>query len=526
MYGSSNQDNHNTFVSTDPWSNSYTGHSDQYGPPDSYQQYGMPQRYNHSYGDYAPGSYGAGYTELEEDNYEGYDSNYDNYPPRDSFSGNSKSSTGNHWRDLAFLLLFVAHLVGMVVLLSWLLYVGQYRTPLPDSVNGTLPLQNVTISYSPYLEIPVEMAESVCIMVAAASISAFVYLQLFKKFPKPMIIAGAVVTVLTLVGLTAYYFVNQLFLYGAILLVMTIIFPVYFYLIRNRIPFAIVIMSAAIRIVNQFPGTQYTAFFCLLLQLGWTAFTGFVLYNIDVLSNNALYIALAFVFFSYYWVYEVILNIVHVTVCGVVGSWYFLNGTSAMPESPTKGALIRATTTSLGSVCFGGLILAVLRTIRAILNIAPQEYRECANCILSMIENSVRYFNEYAYCHVAIYGKSYITAARDTWSLIERAGLAMVVNDNILVGVFLVGSLFGAVVCGSVGFMLAFVFWDSLNPALLWWIGFVIGFMILSIVMQVIESAVKCLFVCYAEDPEPLQHHDSLLYNLLSHTNSQQEEMF
>ncbi|RUS12905.1 plasma-membrane choline transporter-domain-containing protein, partial [Endogone sp. FLAS-F59071] len=41
------------------------------------------------------------------------------------------------------------------------------------------------------------------------------------------------------------------------------------------------------------------------------------------------------------------------------------------------------------------------------------------------------YFNYYAYTQVAIYGKDFCTAAKDTWTLIKDRGIEAIINDNL-----------------------------------------------------------------------------------------------
>lgn len=126
----------------------------------------------------------------------------------------------------------------------------------------------------------------------------------------------------------------DLYIYATLTLVLGLFLPFYFWYdsatstdkltirwCRHRIPFAIEVMKAAITVIDMYPGTQYTAFLCLLLQLGWTALAGYILYKvvrnkmskqrittnpskINVLESASLYIAVIYLVFSYYWVFE------------------------------------------------------------------------------------------------------------------------------------------------------------------------------------------------------------------------------
>jgi hypothetical protein len=49
-------------------------------------------------------------------------------------------------------------------------------------------------------------------------------------------------------------------------------------------------------------------------------------------------------------------------------------------------------------------------------------------CLLSLIEWLVEFFNKYAYIHIALYGKAYIPAAKDTWHMMKDRGIDALVN--------------------------------------------------------------------------------------------------
>ena len=61
---------------------------------------------------------------------------------------------------------------------------------------------------------------------------------------------------------------------------------------------------------------------------------------------------------------QVVQNVVHVAVSGVMGTWYFMH--SHQTEDPTTPCLRRALTTSLGSVCLGSLGIAPVKTLEVI----------------------------------------------------------------------------------------------------------------------------------------------------------------
>lgn len=98
-----------------------------------------------------------------------------------------------------------------------------------------------------------------------------------------------------------------------------------------------------------------------------------------------------------------------------------------MPASPTMGAFKRASWSSFGSIAFGSFIIAVIKAMRAMAQSgrgSKQGVVRCiVECMLACLDRLVSYFNVYAFTQVAIYGKPYCEAAKDTWNLLLRCGI-------------------------------------------------------------------------------------------------------
>jgi len=142
--------------------------------------------------------------------------------------------------------------------------------------------------------------------------------------------------------------------------------------------------------------------------------------------------------------------------------------------------------------------------------------RCCVECILSCIESWVRFFNIYAFTHVAVYGSTYCEAAKQTWSLISARGWDLLINDQLISPVLFIGSLIVGLLCAAIG---ALVGYSAMNLMYWgWWAfaGFILGFAIAMCAMEVVESCVAAMFVCFAEDPEALARTKPQEYNRLN----------
>jgi len=124
---------------------------------------------------------------------------------------------------------------------------------------------------------------------------------------------------------------------------------------------------------------------------------------------------------------------------------------------------------------------------------------------LGCLESMVRYFNAYAFTQVAVYGKTYCDAAKATWQLLSARGFDMLINDNLVGGVLWMGVMLVTIFTLGVGIILARAAWNFGSDTWFFLLAaFFMGLIIAIVAMEVIESCVCALFVCFAEDPEVL----------------------
>jgi len=222
-----------------------------------------------------------------------------------------------------------------------------------------------------------------------------------------------------------------------------------------------------------------------------------------------------FLIFSLYWTSQVIKNVVHVTTSGLYATWYFLSGVG-MPSDPTQKSFKRAVTTSFGSICLGSLLVAILKTLKHLVEGLRKQNNGIIVCLLmcflNCLDNLIQYFNFYAFTQVAIYGKQYCRAAKDTWELFKTSGVQAIINDNLISGVLSLGSILGGASAAVVGALVAHAIIRD------YWVGiafmcFLIGIALVMVTMEVVESGVATIFVCFAMDPQALRRNDEELYN-------------
>eukprot|EP00808_Paulinella_micropora_P009021 g9524.t1 len=347
-----------------------------------------------------------------------------------------------------------------------------------------------------------------------AVVWAYFWLKVMQLYAGGVIKCGMVINVVLWVVFAVYMFAVGM-LFGAIISVIFIaILAMYYRMVRDRIPFAEAILSACTEALRANSATVCVTMVFAVLSIGWSLLwnvaAGAYIYHADG-SDNHLSAGENFVIFllvlSFYWTTQVFQNIGHVTTAGAVAMWWL------QPEATGKvmGALKRACTTSLGSICMGSLIVAVLKAIKWALNEAMNQENECVRCIvlciIGCIESLVEYFNKYAYTYVAIYGRDFMTSAKDTWTMFKSRGFTAIINDDLSGLALGMGVLFGALVGAAIGAVFGAFSpnCDKVCMGLGALLGLVCAALIVSLVMGVMESAICTTFVLWAEDPATLR---------------------
>jgi len=174
-------------------------------------------------------------------------------------------------------------------------------------------------------------------------------------------------------------------------------------------------------------------------------------------------------------------------------------------------------------------ILDVLRLIlEAVRNLASEEGNPaeallacCAVCFIGCIQSMVEYFNRYAYIEIALYGKSYIPAAKNTWRLFKDRGIDALINDS-LVSMTLT---WGAYAIGLLSSLFAYIYIRATAPsyntdgqytAPLLLFAFLIGAQCSLTMSSAIDSGVSTIFVGLAEDPYVLQIRAPELFAMIA----------
>ncbi|KAL2709739.1 Protein PNS1 [Kluyveromyces marxianus] len=433
------------------------------------------------------------------------------------------------WNDWPFIIFFLACVLAFIALAvitlrAWANHYHARGTGVYGGSNtGTLNTNSAI------------MLVVSCMIALVFSFLGFVLARMFPRF---FIIAGIILNIISGLATAVMYLSLKYYSAGIVFIVFTVMCAFCFWGMRSRIPFSVCVLTTVMDVMKQFPQTWIVT---LLGSIVGSAFS--VLFSAVIVatymkydnktnnpgcntsggscSNSKLIGILVVVFFCGYYIAEVIRNVIHCTVSGIFGTWYYFSKSDqGMPRFPAFGALKRALTYSFGSICFGSLIVAFIETAKAVLRLlvdgvagggADSGWVQCiallANFIFSFLEWLTRYFNHYAYVFIALYGKPYLRAAKETWHMIREKGIDALINDNLINVALGFYTFFTCYITALFAYLyLRYTKPDynhdnAYTPALMAF-AFIIAMEISNIATETIRSGTATFFVSLGNDPE------------------------
>ncbi|PPQ98607.1 hypothetical protein CVT24_003940 [Panaeolus cyanescens] len=485
--------------------------------------------------------------------------------------------------DPIFLILFVLQFVGFAVLSAIALKTWVSSGGLGGGIgkSGGQTGAAVTLNrYSPTLTI-VKLLLTVLrclraaiylllLVTAAAMLLSVAYLMLTRAFTRTIMHITLVLTIALNIGICIYYWITKYYSGAIIFTIIAVLSLLSYFGFRSRIPLASLLLQVVMDISKHHKSVYVVAFTALFLQAALSVYVSTTFFTYALLTNGRIFSSwftftaiatyskwtpgnpscatsgcssgkvaglIFFETFSYLWTSGVIANVSLATLAGgPYGGWYYFGprGFGQMPPHPTLSSFGRASTLSLGSIAFGSLIVAILDLLRLILNAIQHNANAeghpveaclacCAACCVGIIQSLVEYFNRYAYIEIALYGKPYIAAAKDTWRLFKDRGIDALVNDS-LVGMTL---MWGGYAIGLLSVLFSYLYLrftapsynaDGQYTAPLLLFSFVIGFTCSNTMSSAIEAGVSTIFVGLGEDPQVLAIRAPELFNMIADT--------
>eukprot|EP01034_Spumella_vulgaris_P026928 gene26928-33579_t len=363
---------------------------------------------------------------------------------------------------------------------------------------------------------------SLIVLAVSASVLGSLWLSFLMQHAERLIefVLWFNVFILVICMLVSIFMLN--FYFAFIFALSTALWYWYYITVKTRIPFAsAVIRTACAAIKANYFGILTTAFYLTFLQMVWFVLWIAAYFGVTQATHTTVQETEQahgwgrfFMLLSLYWGAQVIKGVMQTTVCGTVACWWFQPTRAA----PVRGSYFRASTVSFGSVCFGAFIVALMETIRTMLDKVRSRASRCGigflNVIFEWIERAIQYFNMYAYCYVAAYGLDFVSSGRQVVALFEKRGLTAIINDLLIGRTITMGVLALSLFTALLGALLSQLLLVTtaaegltadklaISGAVLGWLmGLAVGM----ILVNIIESAVAMVFVSFAEDPLALE---------------------
>jgi hypothetical protein len=495
----------------------------------------------------------------------------------EKWNGNSldEEHTINGFKDVFFLFLFFVNLLFLGAIA--LTYGGV--TLFNSSAEYLIVKGNGSeIIDTSHDNIPLKIVSGLLVILVSASFISFSWIYLLSKVAT--LFMNFIMTFMTsgtaILGIIVLLIGYPYFAFLLVLLSLGILAISFFF--QHRIEFASLNLQIACKAILDVPLTFYYSFLMLLLQgaylIIWTVATvgfatntsnitkkfqgkeyyldqcstykysssfevdgisltcnGGTCYScicVDVLVSSSspcftpklYYSTMVFLVLSLFWVNSVISNIVHCITSSAVYSWWTTGNCS---EDQLQLSFHKITTKSLGSICFGSLLTAVVRTIRSFVYFLVGRTKRRANSTSSentvlaslnrisqnilisfstILDRLILYFNRYAFCFVAIYGISYLHAAKAAVDLFKARGLTALFNDDLIDLIILISEFLVALLCLGIAYIHGRVVGiTGLYLYLFEIFGFFTGLVISIVILSTIQSAVTTVYVSFAKNP-------------------------
>ncbi|CAI9275725.1 unnamed protein product [Lactuca saligna] len=192
-------------------------------------------------------------------------------------------------------------------------------------------------------------------------------------------------------------------------------------------------------------------------------------------------------------------------ISGTIAQWYFTKDDSKA-KKPIRSSLRNAFGPSFGTICFSGLLIGIVRIVRAAVDTAANEdASDMVNLILRCFVNALlsafEFLNKFTINFSAITGEAYCSSARLTYELLRRNLLSAVIVQTISTRllaaiIFVLSAIYAIVVCVILNAASGLGV-DSYFIAAM---AFLVLLVVLGFLVNVLDNVIDTVYICYAID--------------------------
>jgi hypothetical protein len=285
------------------------------------------------------------------------------------------------YRDAPFAIAFILHILVIIVLaFGWGVSALTHSDKDPTATtadnnnnDGKLDESSITLAGLLWL----------CFFTSLVSIAISAVSLRIMTHHAENLIQSSLFASCCFMGLLVVAFFSDGLVWMAILwLVMLLLTACYAYLVWSRIPAAAANLRTALSAIETNAGVCVVAYGIAFVANLWVVVWCLALVGVSfkesscnngVCQSQLNAFSILLLILSYHWTSQVLKNVLHVTVSGVVGTWWFAPQDCLSVWSPViMDSFSRATTYSFGSICMGSLLVAIIQTLETIARSARQ----------------------------------------------------------------------------------------------------------------------------------------------------------
>ncbi|KAJ1423001.1 plasma-membrane choline transporter-domain-containing protein [Ochromonadaceae sp. CCMP2298] len=238
-------------------------------------------------------------------------------------------------------------------------------------------------------------------------------------------------------------------------------------------------------------------------------------------TQNSKY-AFLYLLFCWFWTSEFILAFGQLVVALSFTAWYFTRDKGSIGQSTVVWALKTTTRYHMGSAAFGSLIIAIIKTIRAVIAYLQRQAKRsgnklamyllaCLQCCMWCLEKFMKFINKHAYILTAIYGIGFCRAAFKGFFLLLRNILRVAAVNMLASFVLLMGKILIPVCTVFVTYLAIAYGPDSSNvngivaPLIF---TFLLAYWIGCMFLEIFGMGIETILFCFIADEEMFKVED------------------
>ena len=221
-----------------------------------------------------------------------------------------------------------------------------------------------------------------------------------------------------------------------------------------------------------------------------------------------------YLLFSWFWTSQFVVAMGQLVVALAISTWYFKRDKTQIGNSNVFWSIKTAFRYHFGSAAFGSLIIAIIKTIRAVVAYLQKKAKKSGNklamlvlcaiqCCMWCVEKTMKFINKNAYIQIAIFGYSFCKAARKAFFLILRNILRISAVSIVSSFVLLIGKVLVPVGTTFVAYIALIGIQDQLSG--IWaplFFTFVLAYFTVEMFNEVFGMAIWTILQCFVADEE------------------------